>query len=287
MTRIGFMFDRDRQPEELTGFATDLERLGADDLWVIEDLGWTGSISSAALALAATSRLRVGIGIAPVALRNPALLAMEVGNLARVHEGRLVAGVGHGVPDWMRKVGADRTRKLALLEETIVGTRGLLAGETVTLHGQEVTLDGISLVHPPRVVPPIVTGVVKPKSLELSGRVADGTILAEGAGPAEIAAALQHIGRGRESGDRPAHELIVFTYLRTDDFGVTREMVEGQAAWLGVDPSEIFSLIGPAGEIPGKIEALRAAGADTIVLRPLGPDPLAQARTAMEVIGSR
>ncbi|SNY74595.1 Flavin-dependent oxidoreductase, luciferase family (includes alkanesulfonate monooxygenase SsuD and methylene tetrahydromethanopterin reductase) [Paractinoplanes atraurantiacus] len=281
------MFDRDRQPEELTGFATDLERLGADDLWVIEDLGWTGSISSAALALAATSHLRVGIGIAPVALRNPALLAMELGNLARVHEGRLVAGVGHGVPDWMRKVGAERTRKLALLEETIVGARGLLAGETVTLHGQEVTLDGISLVHPPRVVPPIVTGVVKPKSLELSGRVADGTILAEGAGPAEIAAALAHIGKGRAAGDRPAHELIVFTYLRTDDFEVTREMVEGQAAWLGVDPSEVFSLIGPAEEIPGKIESLRAAGADTIVLRPLGPDPLSQVRTAMRAIGPR
>ncbi|XVU29428.1 LLM class flavin-dependent oxidoreductase [Actinoplanes sp. CA-054009] len=287
MTRIGFMFDRDRQPEELTGFATDLEQLGADDLWVIEDLGWTGAISSAALALAATSRLRVGIGITPVAFRNPALLAMEVGNLARVHEGRLVAGVGHGVPDWMRKVGAERTRKLALLAESIVGARGLLAGETVTLHGQEVTLDGVALVHPPRVVPPIVTGVVKPKSLELSGRVADGTILAEGAGPAEITAALSHIARGRESGDRPAHELIVFTYLRTDDLEVTREMVEGQAAWLGVDPSEVFSLIGPADEIPGKIEALRAAGADTIVLRPLGPDPLAQVRTAMEVIAPR
>ncbi|MEV4342975.1 LLM class flavin-dependent oxidoreductase [Actinoplanes sp. NPDC049596] len=287
MTRIGFMFDRDRQPEELTGFAADLERLGADDLWVIEDLGWTGSISSAALALAATSRLRVGIGIAPVALRNPALLAMELGNLARVHEGRLVAGVGHGVPDWMRKVGADRDRKLALLEETIVGVRGLLAGETVTQHGREVTLDGIALVHPPRVVPPIVTGVVKPKSLELSGRSADGTILAEGAGPAEIAAALTHINRGRETGDRPAHELIVFTYLRTDTFEVTRDMVEAQAAWLGVDPSEVFSLIGPPEEIPAKIEALHRAGADTVVLRPLGPDPLTQVRTALEALAQQ
>jgi 5,10-methylenetetrahydromethanopterin reductase len=284
MTRIGFMFDRDRQPEELTGFAADLEQLGADDLWVIEDLGWTGSISSAALALAATSRLRVGIGIAPVALRNPALLAMELGNLARVHEGRLVAGLGHGVPEWMRKVGAERDRKLALLEETIVGVRGLLDGATVTLPGREVTIDGVSLVHPPRVVPPIVTGVVRPKSLELSGRVADGTILAEGAGPAEIVAAREHIDRGRAAGDRPAHELIVFTYLRTDDFEVTREMVEGQAAWLGVDPADIFSLIGPPSEIPGKIEALRKAGADTIVLRPLGPDPLRQVQLAMAAL---
>ncbi|MET0422574.1 MAG: LLM class flavin-dependent oxidoreductase, partial [Actinoplanes sp.] len=163
MTRIGFMFDRDRAPEELTGFAAALEELGADDLWVVEDLGWAGGISAAALALAATERLRVGIGIAPVALRNPALLAMELANLARVHEGRLVAGVGHGVTEWMRKVGAHTTGKLALLEETIVAVRGLLAGESVTLHGREVTVDDVALTFPPRVAPPLVTGVVRPR----------------------------------------------------------------------------------------------------------------------------
>ncbi|MEU4236382.1 LLM class flavin-dependent oxidoreductase [Actinoplanes sp. NPDC026619] len=288
--RVGFMFERDRAPEELTACAAALEEFGADDLWVIEDLGWTGSISAAALALAATSRLRVGIGIAPVALRNPALLAMEVANLARVHPGRLVAGVGHGVPELMRQVGAERVRKLALLEETIVAVRGLVSGEHVTMHGREVTVDGVRLVHPAREVPPIVTGVVKPRSLELSGRVADGTILAEGAGPAEITAALEHIGAGRKAGDRPAHELIVFAYLHVSDdperaAEATREMVTGQAAWLGVAPEDVFSLIGPAADIPARVAALRAAGASTVVLRPLGDDPDGQARVALEALG--
>jgi alkanesulfonate monooxygenase SsuD/methylene tetrahydromethanopterin reductase-like flavin-dependent oxidoreductase (luciferase family) len=288
--RIGFMFDRDRAPEELAGCAAALDELGADDLWLVEDLGWAGGISAAALALAASRRLRVGIGIAPVALRNPALLAMELANLARVHPGRVAAGLGHGVPEWMRQVGAERTRKLALLEESIVAVRGLLEGETVTLHGTEVTVDGLRLVHPPRVVPPIVTGVVRPRSLELSGRVADGTILAEGAGPAEIAAARQHIDRGREAGDRPGHELIVFAYLHISDdperaAETTREMVTGQAAWLGVAPEELFTLIGPAGDIAGKVAALRAAGADTVALRPLGPDPEGQARAALAALG--
>src|SRR4051794_24082440 len=177
MPRIGFMFDRARPPEELAGFATGLQEAGADDLWVVEDLGWSGSISAAAVALAAADRLRVGIGIAPVPLRNPALLAMELATLARAFPGRLVAGLGHGVPEWMRKVGAETTGKLALLEETILTVRALLAGETVTTRGREVTVDGLALVHPPAQVPPIVTGVVRPKSLELSGRVADGTLL--------------------------------------------------------------------------------------------------------------
>jgi len=288
--RIGFMFDRERAPEELPGFARALDESGADDLWVVEDLGWAGSISSVALALAATRRLRLGIGIAPVALRNPALLAMELATLARVHPERLVAGVGHGVPEWMRQVGAETVRKLALLEESIVAVRALLQGEKVVTHGREVTLDGVGLVHPPSVVPPIVTGVVRPRSLELSGRVADGTIIAEGNGPTQLAAAREHIDRGRTAGDRPAHELIVFAFLHVDDdpdraAANTRDVVAGQAAWLGVPPEELFTLIGPATSIPARIAELHEAGAATVVLRPLGPDPEGQARAALTALG--
>ena len=191
--RIGVVFDRERAPEELAAFAAGVQEVGADDLWVVDDLGWAGGISSAAVALAATETLRVGIGIAPAALRNPALLAMELATLARAYPGRLVPGLGHGVAEWMRQVGAEPASKLALLEETIVGVRALLAGGTVTMHGSEVTIDGVRLAHPPVAVPPLVTGVVKPRSLALSGRVADGTIIAEGIGPDRIAASRVHI----------------------------------------------------------------------------------------------
>jgi 5,10-methylenetetrahydromethanopterin reductase len=287
MSRIGVMFDRDLAPEDLPSFAAAVEEAGADDLWVVEDLGWAGSISAAALALAATSRIRVGIGIAPAPLRSPALLAMELAMLARVHPGRLVAGLGHGVAEWMRQVGVEPKSKLAMLEETIIVLQGLLRGETVTLNGREVCIDGVRLVHPPAVVPPIVTGVVRPRSLELSGRIADGTIIAEGNGPEQLGAALTHIRRGGAAGE---HELIVFTYLHVnedpaDAAKVTGALVEGQAGWLGVPPSEVFSLIGPAAEVPGKVESLVDAGAATVVLRPLGPDPISQVKAALTALG--
>jgi 5,10-methylenetetrahydromethanopterin reductase len=283
------MFDRDRAPEELAAFAAGVQRAGAEDLWVVEDLGWAGSISSAAIALAATEHLRVGIGIAPAALRNPALLAMELATLARAYPGRLVGGLGHGVAEWMRQVGAEAGSKLALLEESIVAVRGLLSGETVVLKGREVSIDGVRLVHPPAQVPPLVTGVVRPKSLELSGRVADGTILAEGIGPERIAAALTPIEQGRAAGDRPAHELIVFAFLHVEDDApraadATRDILATQAAWLGAEPADLFALIGPADGVPDRVEALRAAGAGTVVLRPLGADPIGQVRRALAAL---
>ncbi|UCM91899.1 LLM class flavin-dependent oxidoreductase [Streptomyces marincola] len=277
------MFDRDQPPEDLAHFAAAVEEQGADDLWVVEDLSWGGSIASAALALAATSRLRVGIGIAPAPLRNPALLAMELATLARVFPGRLVAGIGHGVPEWMARVGAAPASPLTLLEETVTTVRTLLAGEEAEVDGRAVQVRGVRLVHPPAEPPPVVTGVVRPRSLRLSGRVADGTILAEGQGPRHIAAALPHLTGGREAAAVSGpHELIVFTHLNVPaDPELTGPVLAEQAGWLGIPADEAFLAAGDPDTAAARIHELWHAGASTVVLRPVGPDPLGQTAAAL------
>ncbi|GAA2984882.1 LLM class flavin-dependent oxidoreductase [Streptosporangium longisporum] len=267
--RLGVMFDRDLPPESLIPFARHLDVGDVDDLWVVEDLGWTGAVSSAATVLAVTERLRVGIGIAPAPLRNPALLAMELGNLARLHPHRLAAGIGHGVQDWMRQVGALAPSPLALLEETITSVRGLLRGETVSLRGRAVHIDGVRLVHPPAVVPPVLAGVVRPRSLELSGRVAQGTILPEGVGPEGIAEALKATGGGD-------HEMVVFTHLCIGDPEAAARLAADSAGFLGVPPDEVWTASGSAEEAADQVRSLWEAGAATVVVRPYGPGPLPQ-----------
>ncbi|SEM81460.1 LLM class flavin-dependent oxidoreductase [Nonomuraea pusilla] len=278
--RLGVMFDRDLPPEQLIPFARALDATSVDDLWVVEDLGWTGAISSAATALAVTSRLRVGIGITPAPLRNPMLLAMELANLARVHPGRLAAGIGHGVRDWMRQVGAAPSSPLALLEETVTAVRALLRGETVTLHGKAVHLDGVRLVHPPAEPPTVLTGVVGPRSLALSGRVAQGTIVPEGYGPPQLPAVIEQIGA---TGD---HEVTVFTYLYVgaDAAEATREAAEEQARFLGVPPEEVTMASGTAEEAAARVKGLWAAGAHTVAVRPLGPDPLSHVTALLSAL---
>ncbi|MEY9855419.1 5,10-methylenetetrahydromethanopterin reductase [Catenulispora sp. GAS73] len=276
--RIGVMYDRAWPPEGLPAFARDVEALGADDLWVVEDLGWGGGISAAALALAATSRLRVGLGIAPAPLRNPALLAMETAFLARVHPGRFVAGLGHGVTEWMASVGAAPGSALALLGESTEALRALLRGERVQTQGREVRIDDLRLVHPPEVVPRVVLGVVRPRSLELAGRLADGTVIAEGNGPADLEAALALIRKG---GAAPDHELIVFAYAAVADdakhaMEALRDKVEDQAGWLGRAPSEVFTVSGTPADAAARIAELEAAGATSVVLRFSGDEPVQQ-----------
>jgi hypothetical protein len=62
----------------------------------------------------------------------------------------------------------------------------MLNGERLTYNGKQINLDQFELVHPPEQIPPISLGVSSPKSLILSGRVADGIILAEYAAPAYV-----------------------------------------------------------------------------------------------------
>ncbi|WP_037605131.1 LLM class flavin-dependent oxidoreductase [Streptacidiphilus rugosus] len=280
--RIGVMFDRSWDPAGLPAFARETERLGADDLWVVEDLGWNGGISAAAVALGATERLRVGLGIAPAPLRSPALLAMEVATLARVHPGRFVAGIGHGVREWMQQLGVAPRSPLALLEETLTAVRALLRGEEVSLDGRELRLDGVRLVHPPapEAVPPVIAGVVSPKSLELAGRAAQGTLVAEGHGPDDLRNVRAAAERGGAASD---HALTVFAFLGVGEAAAPalREAVAGHADWLGRCHKDTFSVSGSAAEASASVDALAAAGAGTVVLRPCGPDPLAQVEAVL------
>ncbi|SDO83815.1 Flavin-dependent oxidoreductase, luciferase family (includes alkanesulfonate monooxygenase SsuD and methylene tetrahydromethanopterin reductase) [Nakamurella panacisegetis] len=272
--RLGVMFDRARPPEQLAGFARDLEQAGFDEIWVVEDLGWGGAMSSAATALAATGSITVGIGIVPAPLRNVAVLAMELATLERLHPGRLLAGIGHGVTPWMRQVGAAVESPLTLLEETFRATRALLRGEFVDAHGRYVTVDGVRLVHPPAAVPPLLAGVMKPRSLALAGRVADGTILAEGTGPSVIAAARQHISAASE------HSLTVLTHvcIESDEQALAAATADVRAEFAevqGVAPAQVYLADGPASVAAQKVSALWDAGADSVVLRPIGDRPLA------------
>lgn len=194
MVTIGTMFPRQYSPRELPAHAKQAEEAGFEQLWVVEDCFFGGGVATAGAALAATERLTVGIGILPAAARNAAFAAMEIGTLAELYPGRLIAGIGHGVPDWIRQVGAWPASPLTLLAENLDAVRRILAGENVTTDGRYVRVRDVELVYKPEIVPPVLAGVRGPKSLAVAGRSADGTLLAEPAAPAYVRTAREQIG---------------------------------------------------------------------------------------------
>jgi alkanesulfonate monooxygenase SsuD/methylene tetrahydromethanopterin reductase-like flavin-dependent oxidoreductase (luciferase family) len=192
--RLGFAFTPVMPPERLRPIARAVEAAGLDELWVWEDCFTESGIASAALALGATEHITVGIGLLPVPLRNVALTAMELATLERAIPGRLIAGVGHGVQTWMGQVGARVESPVTLLSEYAIALRRLLDGESVTVDGRYVRLDGVQLGWPPEKRLPLMIGGGGPVTLRLAAELGDGVLLANTLSLDEVDAAAAIAG---------------------------------------------------------------------------------------------
>ncbi len=120
---FGVMYRRHYAPETLKPFVQRAESAGLDEVWVVEDCFFGGGIALAASALAFSERIAVGLGIMPAVARNAAFTAMEVALLAKLYPGRFLPGLGHGVADWMRQIGAFPKSQLQALEEVTLTLR--------------------------------------------------------------------------------------------------------------------------------------------------------------------
>jgi 5,10-methylenetetrahydromethanopterin reductase len=301
--RIGVMFRPQWPPEELPGFARGAERAGYEELWLVEDCFLVGGLTMAASALAATSEIGVGIGLLPAAMRNPAVAAMEIAGLARLHPGRFAAAFGHGVEPWMRQIDARPADRLAALEETVAAVRALLAGETLHVDGRHVHLDDVKLAHRPYDAPPVLIGTTGPRALAAAGRSADGILLPEGSVPATVRWAREQADAAGGAGD-----VIVYAWLSLDDdrSAAAAALRPGLEDWMGMglyptlyehagiveeSPAELeddrvraLAVAGDARDCARAIAELWGAGADSVVLVPRHEDRAGQvARFAAEV----
>ena len=293
------MLPRDLAADRIIEFAREAERHGFDELWVVEDFPFRGGIAQAGVVLGATSTITVGIGILPAASRNVVFAAMEIATLAELSPGRLHVGVGHGMPDWMRQAGAWPASPLGMLDETLSALRELLHGHRVTVDGRYVQLDDVGLECAPSTPPLVLAGVRGPKSLALSGRRADGTVLAEPVTPEYLAAA-----RGQIAATEP-HRIVAYNVGAVSaSSSEARALARPALAWIGepdwaphIDPLpfaaefmalrastdrdgfaaampdewvDALAVVGTPDTARARLHELYAAGADSVVLIPAG-----------------
>ena len=211
VVETGVVFRPQLEPEALRTVVEATEAAGVAELWVWEDCFLEGGLTTATAALAWSERLRIGIGLLPVALRNPALAAMEIATVARLFPGRLAAGLGHGDLGWMGQVGARAESPMTLLREHTAAVRDLLHGHRVDVDGRYVHLDGVTLGWPPAPPPPLLLGARGPRTLRLAGELADGVILDAVATRDDLRAALGEVDAGRAAAGRTdPFQVVVF-----------------------------------------------------------------------------
>ena len=74
---------------------------------------------TAAACAVATRRIRIGIGVWNPFNRHPSLIAMEIGALDELAQGRISLGIGSGLTSAIRKLGLDDKRPLAALGDPV------------------------------------------------------------------------------------------------------------------------------------------------------------------------
>jgi len=285
MTGLGAVFRPQLPPERLRDVARLADENGLEELWLWEDCFREGGISTAAAALAWTERLRVGVGLLPVPLRNVAITAMEAAALHRMFPGRAVVAVGHGVQDWMGQVGARVESPVTLLREHLVALRALLGGERVTTEGRYVRLDDVALDWPPAGPVPVLAGAAGPRSLRLAGEAADGTILTASTAADGVRRARRLIDEGRESAGRTdPHDVVVYLLTATGPDAAAR--LRAELADEGLESVPDLGVAGDAGTVAKAVQRLADAGADRVILQPTGnePDPEGFVRFAAQEV---
>ena len=264
MTSLGVVFLPDLPPERLHDVVRAADDAGLDELWLWEDCFKESGVATAAAMLAWSTRLRVGVGILPVPLRNVALTAMEIATLERLFPGRARIGVGHGVLSWMGQVGSRAESPMTLLREHVTALRVLLAGQRLTVEGKYVRLDAVALDWPPATRPELLVGAIGERTLRLSGELADGTVLTGGTSPRQVEEKRRQIGND-------ANRVVVYVHAATGPDAAARMAAEGER-W-GYDNVDDVSVVGDAAALAAGARRWIDAGADTIVFQPTPDDP--------------
>jgi alkanesulfonate monooxygenase SsuD/methylene tetrahydromethanopterin reductase-like flavin-dependent oxidoreductase (luciferase family) len=280
---VGAVFRPQSAPERLAGAARAADAAGLDELWLWEDCFLAGGISAAAIALANSHRLNVGIGVLPVPMRNVALTAMEIATLDRAYPGRIRVGVGHGVQDWMAQIGEKVASPMTLLHEYVTVLSALLRGERVTHDGRYVKLTDVGLDWPPERNIELLLGAEGPRTLALSGELASGTVITGGTSPDRLREALRHITIGHAERVEPKpHSTVVYLICATGPNPERR--VRDELSYWRLDASHDLAVYGTAEEIAAGAKRWIDAGADTIVFQPPAD---ADVEAFMDVIGRR
>jgi alkanesulfonate monooxygenase SsuD/methylene tetrahydromethanopterin reductase-like flavin-dependent oxidoreductase (luciferase family) len=153
------------------------------------------------------------------------------------------------------------------MREYVPAVRALLAGEEVSVDGRYVTLDAVRLASPPALAPRVYAAAEGPKTLRLSGEVADGTVLDRHRTPEEIAVQIGAVREGR-SGRDGDHDMVA--YISAAFGSGSEERVRGEYA---DKPADGRGLWGSPDEVAAGARAFFDVGVDSLVLLPVGDEP--------------
>lgn len=287
--RTGLLLLPSRPAHAVAELAARAEALGYDDLWLADERFFREVYSLLALAAARTSRIRLGPGVTDPYSRHPALTAMAIATLDDISSGRALLGLGAGVSGFSElRVKADRSA--LAIRESVELIRRLLAGQTVTVKGEQVSFhDGRLDFAPRRADVPIYIASQREAGCRVAGRVADGAIMQGCVAEPLLRFFRDAVADGaRQAGRDPARvELVArINVCVTDDRAVARDVMRPTIVRsLCAQRRDFFTFRTAGLELPPALrEAVQRLGythdpAPLLAAAPLVPDEFVDAVT--------
>ena len=268
--RIGVSLGAAGVPAQFSAAVDALEAAGVDSLWLPEMVygSLVDPFIGMAHALARTSQLKVGTGVAVLPGRHPVLVAKQLATLAGLAPRRVlpVFGLKPARPGELAAFPVPRGRRAAAFDESLTLLRLLLSQDDVTFRGEFFTVESAGVGPRPARPLDIWLGGSAPGALRRVGRLGDGWLASfltpaeAGAGRQAIEAAAAEAGREIE----PDHYGISLAVADDASLPALLEVVRSRRP--DCDPAALVAS-GWAGA-RALIEDYVAAGLTKFVVRP-------------------
>ena len=269
---------------------------GIDSIWQSDRLisreGDLECMSVMAALAGATRRIKFGMNVASLGIRDPVLTAKQCATIDVLSEGRLLPAFGLGSSrsrDYVA-TGTPTARRGKRMDECLEILSRLWSEETVSTDGEFFRLDAASIAPRPVQQPlPLWVGGSAPKAIERTARWGTGwqagiesadkvapVIRAIKAKASEFGRSIDEDHYGAGFGFRFGHadEPIMQRYIG----GFTRSMGK---------PPSAFTAVGGRADIMAKVKSFRDAGAHKFILRPIASgthDMIAQTKLLIDEV---
>jgi probable F420-dependent oxidoreductase len=269
--------------DDIQRYLKRAEELGFHSIWVQEQavLRQTASalegITMLSYAAAVTRRVRLGMAVFLINLRNPIQLAKSLASLDQLSQGRLIAGVGLGaVTRLYQAYGLSPDQRLARFNEALTLIQKLWTEDNITFEGRFWQLKNATLVPKPfqKPHPPIWFGGNAPAALRRAALRGSGFM---GAGSSSTASFKEQVKTVRqalgEAKKNPADFTVgkrVYIAVDRDRDRAARRLTEWFGLYYGAaDLAEKVSVWGSAEECAAALNEIAAAGARVLLLNPV------------------
>lgn len=293
--------------ERAVTYAEMAEARGLRNFLVTESL--TDSLALTQHLASVTSRIQVGTGITNLYLRHPLIAALHTMTIDRIAPGRVLLGLGTSSVSTNQAYGISMEKPLTALREYITTVTRIFQGEYEGT--AQMAALGLPVPRAERKIPVYVAGI-SPKSIVLTGELADGSLplnyaphglkevvegIAQGAkqagrSPADVT--IAHIMHCCVCADRVValrsvrrtlafygrapfyNRLFARQGFKKEAEGIAAAAARGDmdaaAEAVSEDMAEQIAALGTAQECQKKVEEFEKAGASYVVLYPTAID---------------